>query len=395
MTGPLVTSPPVVMAPRADGFEVVWGVGRLCRGWVEWVADDGSRGRAAGDAFGMTPQGNRVLRVRVSGLPAGAGVRLRAITEAFTEAVAGQVAGAVRQAVAEPPAAAVASEARHESAWKSATTLDASADRARFAVWNDTHEREDTLSALHEATPDVDVLVWNGDLCNDWKDPSSFTTTILHPAGLDVSDGRPLAIVVGNHDVRGTWAYQLEDFVATPEGRPFSAFRVGPVACVVLHTGEDKPDAHPTFEGRVAFEPLRAEQAEWLREVTARPEIAGAPYRVVFCHIPLRWVDEAVVDYDAEGYDWFSRTSRDAWHDALVDWGAQVVVSGHTHYQAWLPATEQFPYAQLISGGPDLDPTSDEAAAWIDGQASPDELVLTLRDLAGTVLQEVHLPPLA
>lgn len=372
MTGALVTSPPVVMAPRPDGFEVVWGVSRLCRGWVEWEADDGSRGTASGDAFGMVPQGARVLRVRVEGLPHGSTLHLRTVTEAVD-----------------------ASSPRHESAWKSVRTLDGSSEDARFAVWNDTHQRDDTLRALHEATPEVDVLVWNGDLCNDWTDPAEFTTTVLNPAGLDVSDGRPLAVVVGNHDVRGTWAYQLEDFVATPEGRPFTAFRIGPVACVVLHTGEDKPDAHPTFEGRVAFEPLRAEQARWLREVTARPEIADAPYRVVFCHIPLRWIDETVVDYDADGYDWFSRMSRDAWHDALVGWGAQIVVSGHTHYQTSLPATAEFPYAQLISGGPDADPTSDEAAAWIDGTASADELVLTMRDLAGEVLHEVRLPPLA
>ena len=36
MSAPLVTSPPVVMAPREDGFEVVWGVSRLSRGWLEW-----------------------------------------------------------------------------------------------------------------------------------------------------------------------------------------------------------------------------------------------------------------------------------------------------------------------------------------------------------------------
>ena len=371
MTGALVTSPPVVMAPRPDGFEVVWGVSRLSRGWVEWEAADGSRGTVSGDAFGMVPQGARVLRVRVDGLPHGSTLRVRTVTEAVD-----------------------ASSPRHESAWKSVRTLDGASEDARFAVWNDTHQRDDTLRALHEATPEVDVLVWNGDLCNDWTDPAEFATTVLNPAGLDVSDGRPLAIVVGNHDVRGTWAYQLEDFVATPEGRPFTAFRIGPVACVVLHTGEDKPDDHPTFEGRVAFEPLRAEQARWLREVTARPEIADAPYRVVFCHIPLRWIDETVVDYDADGYDWFSLRSRDAWHDTLVEWGAQVIVSGHTHYQASLPATEEFPYAQLISGGPDAETTSDEAAAWIDGSASADELVLTMRDLAGTVLHEVRLPPL-
>lgn len=371
MIAPLVTSPPVVMAPRSDGVEVVWGVSRLSRGWLEWERADGSRGATTADAFGMVPQGDRVLRVRTGGWAAGEGVRLRAVTES----------------VAEP-------RERHESEWKTTRTLDGGAASARFAVWNDTHERDDTVRLLDEATPEVDVLVWNGDLCNDWKDQARFTPTVLNPAGLDVSAGRPLAIVVGNHDVRGTWAYRLDEYIAAPEGRPFTAFRIGPVACIVLHTGEDKPDAHPSFEGRVAFESLRAEQAEWLREVTARPEIRDAPYRVVFCHIPLRWIDETPVDYDAEGYDWFSRMSRDAWHDALVAWGAQVVVSGHTHYRTWMPATDEFPYAQLISGGPDADPASDEAAAWIDGVASPEKLVLTLRDLAGEVHHEVQLAPL-
>ncbi|MFF2271615.1 metallophosphoesterase family protein [Agromyces sp. NPDC058136] len=368
----LVTSHPVVMAPRTDGFEVVWGVGRLARGWLEWEAPDGRTGTVTADAFGMVPQHDRVLRVRVSGWPAGSARRIRAVTEA--------IAGAPE---------------RHESGWKTVRTLDEASATARFAVWNDTHEREETLRALDDATPEVDVLVWNGDLCNDWKDPASFTSTVLNPAGRDVSAGRPLAIVVGNHDVRGTWAYQLEDFVATPEGRPFSAFRIGPVACLVLHTGEDKPDAHPTFEGRVAFEPLRAEQAEWLREATARPEIRDAPYRVVFCHIPLRWIDESPVDYDDEGYDWFSRMSRDAWHDALVAWGAQIVVSGHTHYRTLMPATGEFPYVQLISGGPDFEVDSDEAAAWIEGVADAEALVLTLRDLDGVAHHEVRLAPLA
>lgn len=370
-TSALVTSPPVVMAPRSDGFELVWGVGRLSRGWLEWE-HDGERGVVSADAFGMVPQDDRVLRVRLSGLQPGADLVVRAVTEA--------IAGDTE---------------RHESAWKPVRTLDAAASSAHIAVWNDTHERADTLRALHEVTPGVDLLVWNGDLCNDWKDPGSFTTTVLSPEGLDISAGRPLSIVIGNHDVRGTWAYQLEDFVATPDGRPYSAGRVGPVAFVILNTGEDKPDAHPTFEGRVAFEQLRAEQAAWLHEALARPEMRDAPYRLVFCHIPLRWTDETVVDYDDGGYDWFSRMSRDAWHDALVEWGAQIIVSGHTHEAVLLEATDEFPYVQLIGGGPDRATTSAEAATWTEIVADGAELVLTTRDLDGGLVFDTRLHPFA
>ncbi|SDR76874.1 metallophosphoesterase family protein [Microterricola viridarii] len=376
MKKPLVTSPAVVMAPRADGFEVVWGVSRLSRGRLEWATGE-EAGVAYSDAFGMVPQSDRVLRVRLNGMPAGAEVRVRAVTEAVT--------GRGVKGAAE----------RHESEWKTVRTLDPAAGSAHFAVWNDTHRHKKTLRALHAATPEVDMLIWNGDLCNDWKHPSTFVDTVLDPAGCDVSRGRPLTISLGNHDVRGTWAYQLQEYVATPEGRPYTAFRVGPVAGIVLHTGEDKPDGHPSFKGRVAFEALRAEQAQWLREATARPEIRDAPYRVVFCHIPLRWVDEHEVDYEHGGYDSFSKMSRDEWHDALSAWGAQIVVSGHMHETASIPPSDEFGYAQLVSGGPEASARSKEAATWVEGVANAGELVLTMRDLSGAVLHEVRLEPLA
>lgn len=369
MAGPLVTSPPVVMAPRHDGCEIVWGVGRLSRGWLQWSGPDGS-GVVRADPFGMVPQGDRVLRVRLSGLAAGSELMVRAITES----------------VAEPAE-------RHESEWKPVRTLDKAAPTAHIAIWNDTHQRGDTLRALDQQTPEVDLLVWNGDLCNDWKDPSSFTSTVLSPEGLDITRGRPLSIVIGNHDVRGRWAYQLEEFVATPEGRPYSACRVGPVACILLHTGEDKPDDHPTFEGRVAFEQLRVEQAAWLREVTTRPEIRDAPYRLVFCHIPLRWIDETPPDYAAEGYDWFSGSSRREWHDALVGWGAQLIISGHTHLPALIETADGFPYAQLVGGGPDRDPAAPEAATWIEVSADASALVATVRRLDGDVIIQRQLEP--
>lgn len=365
----LVTTPLVIMAPRADGFEAVWGVGRLSRGWLEWRAGD-ARGIVRADAFGMVPQADRVLRVRVARMPAGTELSVRAIT-----------------------ASVLGPEERHESEWKQVRLPDQAAPSARIVVWNDTHQHGDTLRALDEVTPQADLLVWNGDVCNDWKDELSFATTILAPEGRDISANRPLALVVGNHDVRGAWAHQFAQFVATPDGRPYSATRVGPVAVIILHTGEDKPDAHPSFRGRVAFEPLRAEQAAWLRQAIERPEIRDAPFRLVFCHIPLRWKDESPVDYDAGGYDWFSRMSRDAWHDALVAWGAQLVISGHTHEAAFIAADAGFSYAQLVGGGPDRDATSAEAAGWIDISAEPSQLTVTLRDLDGGPRHRISLAP--
>lgn len=351
---PLVTTPPVVMAPRMDGAEIVWGVSRHARGWVE-VKRAAEMQRFGGTAFGFSTQSDKALRVRLTGLDEGMEFTYRTVTEAM--------AG---------PATVETSE------WRTSRTLHAKAKTTHFAVWNDTHLHDDTIAQLHAQTPSVDFLLWNGDICNDWVKDEIIIPALLHPAGTDFTAQRPLVFVWGNHDLRGAYGYHLQDYAASPEGRSYFAFRSGPVAVVCLNTGEDKADAHPSFKGRVACEPLRREQAKWLRDhVMTAPELRYAPYRIVFCHLPVRWKDES-----GEGtYDGFSKRSRDLWHDALVQWGAQVVISGHTHEHHWMDATKEFPYAQLIGGGPTPD-----TATIIEGDANATRLRLTMRALDGKQL---------
>ncbi|MCC7377395.1 MAG: metallophosphoesterase [Verrucomicrobiales bacterium] len=363
---PLVTTPLVLQAPRADGCDAVWGVGELSRGRVEWESESGNGGFAAVDNHGFVPQGTRWLRVRVDGLESGKSYRLRTVTTS-------------------------ADGARSEgSEWKTYRPLDPAAAASRFVVWNDTHMNDETIQRLHDVTPSADFLVWNGDTCNDWHREDLLVPTVLHPGNRDITTGRPMFVVCGNHDVRGLWAYRMPEMIAWPERRPFFAFRSGPVAVVCLHTGEDKPDSHPSFGGRVAFDELRKEQTRWLTTVLAREDIARAPYRVVFCHIPLRWQDETLPDYAKGGFDRFSYRSREAWHELLVAWKAQVIISGHTHHSAWLAPTASFLYGQLVGGGP-----SPKAATWIQGEATRENLRLVMRKLDGSVDQEVVLPPVA
>src|SRR5690606_22921815 len=361
-----VRTPLVLMAPRGDGIDAIWAVNRLCTGRVEWETSDGRTGTAATDPFGFVPQGENVLRARISGPAPGSTCRARAVT---------RTAGATEDVVSD---------------WKEFRTLDAAAASTAFVVWNDTHIRNETIQRLHEVTPTADFFVWNGDTCNDWTTSDLLVPTLLHPGGCDITEGRPLLLTFGNHDVRGPRAFEVPDVITTPSDRPFYAFRSGPVAVICLHTGEDKPDSHPSFGGRVSFDALRREQAAWLADVIRQPMFRDAPYRVVFCHIPLRWIDESPQDYDQKGFDRHSGRSRDAWHGSLVSWNTQLIVSGHTHRHAWLPPTSEFPYGQLIGGGPAL-----EAATWIGAKADARQLTFEMRNLDGTVLETVSFPPLA
>ena len=65
-----------------------------------------------------------------------------------------------------------------------------------------------------------------------------------------------------------------------------------------------------------------------------------------------------------------------------------MIVSGHTHHTAWIPADRSHPYGQLVGGGPQ--PAS---ATWMEGNADAKALTLTLRKLDGSVVHEVRVRP--
>lgn len=376
----LVEHGPLVMAPRADGATIVWSVRQDCLGQVlvRPIDDDGRLMTEpityGSDAIGMVPRSDQVLQVRIEGLEPGQTHEFCTITRAVSDGP-----GRGSQRVQTGP-------------WRRFTTLDPDAPSASFVVWNDTHQQTETLQGLQRVTPEADVLVWNGDICNNWTDPDLVTGTLLAPAGLDIGAGHPVLFNWGNHDVRGDHVGRAAAAVASPEGLPYCAMRIGPVAVVLLATGEDKPDDAAPFGGRVAFTELRARQQRWLVEALARPGIADAPYRVVFTHMPLRWLDEPELgpkDYAEGAYDEVSLVSRRAWHQALTDWGAQVVVSGHTHEAAVIEADGRFGYAQVVGGGEQPD-----TATWIHGQADEHRLVITIHGLAGGILGRCEFEPL-
>jgi 3',5'-cyclic AMP phosphodiesterase CpdA len=168
------------------------------------------------------------------------------------------------------------------------------AESTRFVVWNDTHENATTLQALHEKTAALkpDFLLWNGDQSNDIHHEAKMAAQFLSPNGLAIANRWPLAYVRGNHDVRGPAARHLPQFTGTPGDRYYYAFRSGPLAALVMDTGEDKEDDSPWLGGITAFAAMRKEQAAWLEKAIRQPWFRGAPFRVLFCHIPLWFIRE-------------------------------------------------------------------------------------------------------
>ena len=187
----------------------------------------------------------------------------------------------------------------------------------------------------------------------------------------------------GNHDLRGPAARSVLDFTGTPEDRFYYAFRSGPLAALVMDTGEDKPDDSPYFGGMAAFQQMQRRQAGWLKRVVKEPWFRAAPHKVLFCHIPL-WFTHDIFPTQ-QGWECHD-VCRALWVPGLIEAGVKLVISGHTHDHRWMPAKEGQPIAQLIGGAP-----QPRFATFIKGTATRDALTLRMSKLDGTVVADVTL----
>lgn len=358
---------PVLTNPAPDAVTVMWATSGPSTGWVEYGESEELGQKALGINQGLAPFVERHMKIRIEGLKPGTKYFYRVHSDyTYYEWKSGVVKNT------EPPAV---------SDIYNFTTPDPNTAEVNFTVWNDTHENVETLNALyaaHEKSPG-DFLLFNGDLTNDIFAEEKMVDQMLSPAGLPFAAKVPYYFVRGNHDVRGPYARLIDQVTDVPDGKHYYTFRRGPLGAIVLDTGEDKPDSNQHYYGLVDFASFRSQQAEWLAKAIERPEIKDAPFRVLFCHIPLWW-------REPKHWGTYCLDGQKKWHDLLVQAGIQLVMSGHTH-DAWhMPADKDHPYIQLIGGGP-----RPKIATYMRGHANADRLKVTQYKLNGDVLHELEI----
>jgi hypothetical protein len=339
---PVNFTPPVLQNVSPTGATVFWSVNRPATGWIEYGETEALGRSARGEMDGLLPFDPRVLRIRLEGLQPGR----RYFYRTHTVPVHFETAYKIHRG--DPVAGPI----------HGFSTLDPARNSASFVVWNDTHQNNTTLAGLVEHLPHypADFLVWNGDIFNDVTTEDMLIRETLHPAGLEYSATRPLFLSRGNHDVRGAAARLLGRTMEAPGGKYYYTFRQGPVAFLVLDTGEDKDDGHQEYGGLNDFASLRTEQQAWLPKALAQPEFQSAPFRVLFTHIPLRERSS-------------SADSRAKWESLLARARIDFAISGHTHRYAYNEPTDAQPFPLLVGGGPQPD-----RATFIHGEATPDKL---------------------
>lgn len=357
---PLVVGCPNLQAPGETTMGVTWKVSGLAKGVVEYADNpafaNATQVRSGG--YGLVPVDVSALSVRLENLKPATTYYYRTITTPFID-YRNIYEARLGQPVVSPT--------------YSFTTLGAGA-RAHFCMMSDTHGQWKPFGMIARKLKELApaTVVWNGDATNTTQKKETAVEIFLDPpiADRDYATTIPVLFESGNHDFRGSWISKKEEVVlprhpAERRGDQWDlkwnfAVRLGEMALIGMDTGEDKPDAHPKWFGLANFEPYRKAQAAWLREQFARDEIAAAPFKILFCHIPL-FAAKDHPDYphdgvkiDPQDFAYWSRECHDLWVPILEKAGVQLVVCGHKHRFRFDAPTADRPWAQVIGGGPEL-----------------------------------------
>lgn len=331
-----ITHGPYLQLPSASSVTLVWHTNRPAVSRVEYGLTEDLGANAFCSEHGLIPNDRSSHAVRLTGLVPGRTYRYRVVSREFI--------GYEKQHV-------VKYGATVRSQVFSFTTLDPEARSYSVAVVSDIHEdaqRLDSMLGLVDWTR-TPLVVFNGDMVNDFMNVDQPFAGFI-----DASVGRfardiPFIYVRGNHDVRGRHARRLADYFPTQDGRAYYSFDHGPVHFVVLDSGEDKVDAHQYYNGLVAFEPYRVEQARWLAKDLASAAARRARYRVFLSHIPP--YESADLAERQEGFA--IQEARKSWEPLANSGRVDLWLSGHTHRYAHVePGRRQNRY-HLVIGAPD------------------------------------------
>lgn len=366
-----MASYPLLQNVTETSASISWALNVPATGWVEWGATPSLGKFARNSEFGLNPYETEFLSARITGLAPNTRYYYRVVTSSF------EYRNAYDKSASAPQYSDV----------YSFETIGPKGDTASFAVMNDTHNTIPTIQAhikrFDELQPDF--VFWNGDLCSDYMDASRAKQSIANPSNTPYAAERPLVFVPGNHDRRGKWARELKKCLTTwrqddPNFYELGynyAFRKGPLAAVVLDTGEDKPDWHPAWSEMANYEPYRELQAAWLVKALARPEIQSAPYLIAFCHIPLHDANpKANPGNILERWATFHWPARQMWGPIFDKFGVQLLVAAHQHRFSFAEPDANRSWAQIVGGGPEM-----SNAYTIHGKADQEKLTLTCEKL--------------
>ena len=136
----------------------------------------------------------------------------------------------------------------------------------------------------------TNLLVLNGDVIDHSGDVENFNAIFEIAAGI-TGGNIPIVFSRGNHDTRGIYAEEFENYTPTNNGASYFSFRLAGLWGLVLDCGEDKCDAHAEYGNANCHEAFRREETKYLESVVENNAkeygAEGITRKLVFAHVPF------------------------------------------------------------------------------------------------------------
>ena len=250
------------------------------------------------------------------------------------------------------------------------TTFDHSKPTIAFSFITDTHEdvaRIHTLMRMIDWQK-TDFLVSGGDGINYAESQDQVFDNWIEPISEELNHSKPLIYARGNHEMRGPFARNLDDYFLSQSKHYYFTRDAGPAHLIVVDTGEDKPDNNQEYAGLLADTSYREEEYQWFKNLSSTDSgLQQSPFRIVLMHQPKwGWVD-------GENRKWTEVANKEK-----VD----LVIAGHYHQFLHLnPGEEGNNFPILIVG--------QDQVAHVD--ASTKELKVTVTEKTGSIVDSFTL----
>lgn len=212
--------------------------------------------------------------------------------------------------------------------WYTFKTLNPNAQTCTFVTTSDIHDNSEKYAKLLSYMPleNTDMVFLLGDILSHFSRKDQPYSSFIDVSVDLFARNIPFILIRGNHDTRGQYARDYDQYVYRPDNRFYGTYQLGNTLIIMLDTGEDKPDDHFDYSGLTAFEAYRQEQVEWLKDVVKSKEFHEAEHRIVMAHIPpIKRGDS--VRASAHGADMVDHLFMPILNKEKID----LMISGHTH----------------------------------------------------------------
>lgn len=320
-------TPVYLQNPSAEGITLMWITGVPCRSWIEYGTDPDDLRPVRSYDEGIMQANDRIHKIRLDGLRPGTKYYYRACSQPITlySSYKKEFGDTLRM----PPS--------------SFTAWDDAPQDFTVLVFNDIHKKTEVFRQLMDRVGGerCDLVIFNGDCFDDPETEADIVPVLASYCQIYGSHTTPSVFMRGNHETRGAFSLRLWDYISKAGEHSYTAFTLGGTRFVLLDCGEDKPDDTDVYYGMNDFDKYRKDQAEFLKEETARHEFVTAQRRVLIHHIPI--YGKAVEKFNP---------CLKLWQPYLTGTGFDLSLNGHLHrYEFIAEGASGNDFPVVIGGG--------------------------------------------